>query len=137
MATEAELGRAPGADLRDGVPTFPILLAAQTPVPFPDGLPAGTASGKMSAGVEESTSFNQQRDLCVPAEAIELCTVFLAEWIRSTKHLLRSLPPSPAEAARESLLALTEQMSVQADLLRRRAQGHYRPALESGANDAL
>jgi heptaprenyl diphosphate synthase len=121
VSTSAELGREPGADLRDGVYTLPILCAIDA-----DGSEAGELRAALRALWLDPTSgmTARARALLWRTGGIDRAVAMLDQWLGSARTLLSLVDAAAAAEARASLNALLDrlQIDLRPDLPRRPAQ---------------
>ena len=91
-------GKTPGTDLREGVPTLPVLLLRRRGAPEDAELLAALA-GDLSGDAELRSVVDQLRAHPVMAEA----RAVLQSWADDARSTLGPLPDAPAKAALESL----------------------------------
>ncbi|HTW19787.1 MAG TPA: polyprenyl synthetase family protein [Mycobacteriales bacterium] len=97
-ADSDELGKVPGTDLREGVPTLPVLMLRATGREEDAALVAALDGDLSDDGALDAVR-SQLRAHAVMAEA----RAVTARWAEDARATLDTLPPSTAKAALESL----------------------------------
>jgi heptaprenyl diphosphate synthase len=97
LSDSAESGKTPGTDLREGVPTLPVLLLRRTARPEDDQLLAALAGPLDDAALADVV--RSLRNHAVMGEA----RAEIQRWADEARATLEPLPDIPAKAALESL----------------------------------
>jgi heptaprenyl diphosphate synthase len=97
-AESAESGKVPGTDLREGIPTLPVLLLRRSAQPADEALLAALG-GDLSSDAALAAVLAELRAHPVMAEAREVT----AQWAHEARVSLAPLPDTTAKAALESL----------------------------------
>lgn len=98
-AERAESGKVPGTDLREGIPTLPVLFALRSA----DGDPDSTRLRELLAGPVPEESIPEALALLRRSPAIDAARGVLRSYADRAHGLLRDLPDVPARAALEGL----------------------------------
>ena len=98
VADSAASGKTPGTDLREGVPTLPVLLLRRAADPADEALLAAL-DGDLSADAQLARVVDELRAHPVMAEA----RAVLQSWASDARATLQPLPDVPAKAALEAL----------------------------------
>ncbi len=106
-ADPAALGKVPGTDLREGVPTLPVLMLRRTGR-AEDAALVGALDGDLSDDAALAGVLAQLRDHPVMAEAREVT----ARWAEDARATLASLPDTSVKAALESLCSFVVSRSA-------------------------
>ena len=102
-------GKTPGTDLREGVPTLPVLYALASDDQAPDAIRLrALVSGPISADDE----VGEARTLLREAEGMAQARATLGRYADRARALLPQLPDVPARAALAALIDLTVTRSV-------------------------
>jgi heptaprenyl diphosphate synthase len=94
----AESGKVPGTDLREGIPTLPVLLLRRAGRADDEGL-LTALGGDLSSDDALATVLAELRAHPVMAQARDVT----AQWAQDARSSLTSLPDTPAKAALEAL----------------------------------
>ena len=98
LSDTADSGKVPGTDLREGVPTLPVLLLRRSTQPSDADLLAALA-GDLSEDSALAAALAELRRHPVMARA----RAVLEDWAEDARASLAPLPDSPAKAALDSL----------------------------------
>jgi heptaprenyl diphosphate synthase len=95
----ARSGKPPGADLRSGVPTFPMLHALRSPLPSDTRLVELLRSGRLADPALHAEALALLR----AHPSIDLARAEVEKWAEAARSEIVTLPDIPARAAFESL----------------------------------
>jgi heptaprenyl diphosphate synthase len=98
LSETADSGKVPGTDLREGVPTLPVLLLRRSTQPSDADLLAALA-GDLSEDSALTAALAELRRHPVMARA----RAVLEDWAEDARASLAPLPAGPAKAALDSL----------------------------------
>lgn len=96
-----ELGKASGTDLREGVPTLPVILAQRSTAP-------GDARLRelLSGSLDDDERHAEALELLRGHPAMDQARAVVQEWADAARDVLAKLPPIPARDALSSLCDL-------------------------------
>jgi len=102
LSETTDSGKVPGTDLREGVPTLPVLLLRRNPRPEDAGL-----IGLLDAGLTEDADHAEALRLLRAHPVIQEAQ---AEVVRRAEQARDVLGPLPAGPAKDALAALCDQL---------------------------
>ncbi|MGF7238651.1 MAG: polyprenyl synthetase family protein, partial [Frankia sp.] len=91
-------GKTPGTDLREGIPTLPVLYALQS-----GDADAGRLRGLIAGGLEDDAALADALAILRAHPAMGRARADLASWSLRARECLAPLPAGPARTALESL----------------------------------
>jgi heptaprenyl diphosphate synthase len=98
LSDSSESGKTPGTDLREGVPTLPVLLLRRD---------AREADGRLLAlldsGLQDDRDHAEALDLLRAHPAVAAAQAEVRRWAGAARDTLSPLPGSPVKAALEAL----------------------------------
>ncbi len=102
LSETAESGKVPGTDLREGVPTLPVLLLRRSPGPGDDRL-----LGLLDRGLADDADHAEALRLLRAHPAVAAAQAEVRRWAQDARDVLAPLPEGPAK---DALVALCDQV---------------------------
>jgi heptaprenyl diphosphate synthase len=102
LSETAESGKVPGTDLREGVPTLPVLLLRRSPGPDD-----GRLLGLLDRGLADDADHAEALRLLRAHPAVAAAQAEVRRWAQDARDVLAPLPEGPAK---DALVALCDQV---------------------------